>query len=121
MNRTLISFVSIFSFLFLFSCESNDKGFSKPITDKNTYFEFREEVQQTEEYFKEKIIDEKEYALKMENYGDVFVKNVETIPPERRYRMSIYCYEEALKYNKNDKELRKKLHEQKQIFQVVEQ
>lgn len=121
MKNSIFFYFTLFTLFFLNSCESNDKGFNRPITDKNTYFEFREEVQQTEEYFKEKIINENEYAKTMENYGDVFVKNVETIPPERRYRMSIYCYQEALKYNNNDKELRKKLHEQKQIFQVVEQ
>jgi cobalamin biosynthesis Co2+ chelatase CbiK len=91
------------------------------VSTKEEYYELKQSVEQCKKDFKAKEISESTYSSRMEDYGDVYVKSVDAIPPERRYRVAIYCYKEALKYNKKDKDLKKKLQEQRKLFQVVNQ
>ena len=102
------------------SCGSGGYSGSE-VSSKEEYFELKESVEQSKKDFKAKEISGDKYASQMEDYGDVYVKSVDAIPPERRYKMAIYCYKEALKHNKKDKELKKKLQEQQKLFQVVNQ
>lgn len=113
-NVLIISIVIITSY----SCHSNESS-GKEITNKEEYFELKELVIQCKKDFKEKTIDEGKYAQMMEGYGDNYAKSIEAIPPERRYRVAIFCYKEALKYDKKNKGLQNKLEEQEMLFQVV--
>jgi len=109
----------VLSIILFVSCNDTNELSSIEISNKEEYFEFKATVKKTQLEFKEKKIDASTYAKRMEQYGDVYVKNVNIIPPERRYRMSIHCYTEALKYNKNDKKLKEKSKNQKMLFKVV--
>jgi len=96
-------------------------GLSSEVTNKAEYFELKNAVIQCKDELKTKKISKNTYASKMEDFGDIYVVSVDAIPPERRYRVAIFCYKEALKYNKKDKELKEKLQEQQKLFQVVNQ
>ncbi len=114
-NLFLVSILAIF----LYSC-GNGVG-SGEVKTKEEYYKLKNAVIQCKEDFRKKKIDKQEYSKKMENFGDVYVKSVDAIPPERRYKVSIFCYKEALKYNKDDKDLKVKLQDQQALFQVVNQ
>jgi len=57
----------------------------------------------------------------MEDFGDIYVKSVAVIPPEIRYTMAISCFKTALKYNRSNIELKKKLQKQQAMYQIVNQ
>jgi len=99
------------------SCGGGYSG--SEVTDKEEYFELKESVIQCKKDLKDKTISKEKYSSLMEDYGDVYVKSIDAIPPERRYRVAIFCYKEALKYNKKDKDLKRKLKDQKQLFQII--
>lgn len=108
----------VITFLSIQSCGGVSSG---EITNKEEYTELKNAVNQCKADLKSKEISEEKYVSKMEGYGDIYVKSVNAIPPERRYRVAIFCYKEALKYDKKNKNLKKKLQEQQKLFQVVNQ
>lgn len=91
------------------------------IENKDDYFAFKNEVEEVQKSFENKNISESKYSSNMERFGDTYAENTENIPPEVRYKMSIFCYKEALKYNKKDKNLKEKLANQSSIFKVANQ
>jgi len=102
------------------ACNGGGSG-SSTVSNKKEYIELKEAVEKCKLDFKAKTIDESKYAKMMEDFGDVYVESVDAIPPERRYTMAIYCYKSALKYDKSNKDLKKKLQKQQSLYQVVYQ
>lgn len=113
-NTILILMVSLLSF----SC-GNDRGANKEISNKKEYLEIIKAINKCIADFNDEIISKEKYTEMMENFGDVLVNSVDVIPPERRYKVSISCYEKALKYTENSIELKAKLQKQKKLFQVA--
>jgi len=102
------------------ACNSVGGG-SSTVSNKQEYNELKDAVEKCKKDFKEKSIDETKYASMMKGFGDVYVESVDAIPPERRYTMAIYCYKIALRYDKSNKDLKKKLQKQQSLYQVVNQ
>ncbi|MDA3882610.1 MAG: hypothetical protein PF481_04960 [Bacteroidales bacterium] len=102
----------------MYSC-SGVTSSSNKVSNKEEYFELKNAVIQCESDFEAKIIDEKKYTKMMEEYGDIYVASIDAIPPEKRYTQSIYCYKQAARHDKTNKELKEKLQEQQKLFQVV--
>ena len=99
----------------------NGVGGSSTVNNKKEYIELKDAVEKCKKDFKNKTIDQTKYSEMMEDFGDIYVESVDAIPPERRYTMAIYCYKTALKYDKSNKDLKKKLQKQQSLYQVVNQ
>lgn len=111
----------VISIISLHACGDIGSNAPNEVTNKAEYIKLKDAVYMCKADFKEKIIKEAKYSKMMEDFGDVYVESVDAIPPERRYRVAIFCYKEALKHDKSNKELKKKLQKQQSIFQVVNQ
>jgi hypothetical protein len=112
-----VIYIVLVSIVFLSSCKE-EVFTSINVTTKEAYFDLKNQLEETQEAYKNNTIDKKTYARKMEVYGDSYTKSKKLIPPERRYTVSIMCYSEAMKYNKTP-ELKEKLQRQKEKYQVV--
>ena len=115
--QILLIAVSIIS---LQSCD-NAGSVSGTVSNKKEYIELKDAITKCKKDFQDKTINETKYSEMMADFGDVYVESVDAIPPERRYTMAIYCYKSALKYDKSNKDLKKKLQEQQSLYQVVNQ
>jgi len=116
--KALIIIVVIIS---IQSCDNIGNSGSDIVKNKKEYLELKDAVEKCKQDFNNKTIDQSKYSKMMEDFGDVYVESVDAIPPERRYTMAIYCYKSALKYDKTNKDLKKKLQEQQSLYQVVNQ
>mgnify|MGYP000274176658 CR=1 FL=1 len=102
----------------VFSCNKATST-NSTLENRKECSDFIKEVDKTVKEFKENKLSKTSYAKKMENFGDIFSQSTKIIPPKQRYEKSILCYSEALKYNRDNEELNKKLQKQKKTFQVV--
>lgn len=111
-----IKIVSILIVFFLISCGSGN-NFNE-VDTKEDYFKLKESYLQCIQDFKDKNIDEDDYASAMRTFGDTYFES-EIIPPDIRYSTALSCYKTALRYDRDDEKLNDKIKKIENVYNVA--